>query len=118
MPRATSMMVFGRGAQNPILVATMLAFRFVKRRTAGSVHVQLEGVAVRVLHVDRGAAALADHFDAGGPEPLAQCGESTGRDVNAEVVETARLGIDRLLHLDEIQQIAAARALEEEQPGC
>src|SRR5262252_8673234 len=70
MPRATSMMVFGRGGQNTILVATMLSFRLVKRLTAGSVHVQLERVAVRVLHVDRGATALADHWDAGGLQPL------------------------------------------------
>src|SRR5262245_9640094 len=117
MPRATSMMVFERGGQNTILVATMLSFRLVRRLTAGSVHVQLEGVAVRVLHVDRGAAALADHRDAGRLQPLAKRGESTGRDVNAEVVEAARLGIDGLLHLDEVQQVAAARALEEEHAG-
>src|SRR5215510_13448150 len=117
MPRATSMMVFGRGGQNTILVATMLSFRLVKRLTAGSVHVQLERVAVRVLHVDRGAAALADHWDARGLEPLAQRGEATGRDVNAEVIETAGLGVDGRLHLDEVQQIAATNALEEEHAG-
>src|SRR5262249_4851144 len=38
MPRATSMMVFERGGQNTILVATMLSFRLMKRLTAGSVH--------------------------------------------------------------------------------
>src|SRR5215475_425244 len=114
MPRATSMMVFGRGGQNTILVATMLSFRLVKRLTAGSVHVQLERVTVRVLHVDRGAAALADHWDAGRLQPLAQRGKSTGRNVNAKVVEATGLGVDGLLDLDEVQQIAAASALEEE----
>src|SRR5215831_18299301 len=114
MPRATSMMVFGRGGQNTILVATMLSFRLVKRLTAGSVHVQLERVAVRVLHVDRGAAALADHLDAGRLQPLAQRGKSTGCNVNAEVVETTRLGVDGLLDLDEVQQIEATRALDEQ----
>src|SRR5436309_12251752 len=102
MPRAKSMMALGSGGEKTILMATMLSFR--------SVHVQLDGVAVRVLDIDGGAAAPADDLDPRGLEPLTEGGEAVRRDVDAEVVETAGIGVDAPPDLDEVQQVLAARS--------
>src|SRR6266496_2499107 len=68
-----------------------------------SIGVKLDRIAVRILDVDRRAAAPSDHFHPRGLHAPAENREALRPDIETEVIETAGAEVDRPSDPDEIQ---------------
>src|SRR5439155_24698006 len=79
-----------------------------------SVAVELDGVAVRVLDVDRRPPAPARDPHAGPLDPRAYLLPLGAREPKAEVVEAARAGVEPPPAPDEVQEVAPAGRLEKD----
>src|SRR6266542_1976979 len=74
------------------------------------VAVELDGVTVRVLDVDRRAAPTAADANASLLEPCADLPPFRPRQVEPEVIEAALVGVDLPARGDEVQEIAPTRS--------
>src|SRR5258706_2140348 len=79
------------------------------------VAVELDGVTVRVLDVDRGAATTAAHANARRLEPRADLPPFRPRQMEPEVIEASLVGVDLPARGDEVEKIVPPpRRLQEE----
>src|SRR5262249_61674764 len=92
------------------------ALQCVALAGGGSVAVQLDRVAVRVLDVDGTALAAAMDRDAGLSDARANLLPLSAREVQAEMVEATGRRIEPAAGLDEVQQVVATRRLQEDHP--
>ena len=86
--------------------------------SSGSVAVELDGIAVRIAHIDGGGTAPPANGNTGLLETGAETAEMGGRHGQSEVLEAAPARVEGAPRLDEVEEVLPPDVSRKSIPAC